>query len=70
MELEAEGVAPTRAACLERFNAKRQEMGLEPVSKTTFAAYTRKGGILPHRVNAQEGCVLYRPTEGVGGDSA
>lgn len=52
---------PTRAYCLPLFNAAREEMGLDTISKATFATYTRTGGLLPHRVDKATNA-LYRPT--------
>lgn len=55
-----DGNVPTRAYCLPMFNDAREDMGLEAIGKATFATYTRKGGLLPHRVDAATNA-LYRP---------
>ena len=56
------GHSPTRAYCLDLFNQARKELGLKPIRRGTFDAYTRPGGILPHRVD-QETKALYRPDQ-------
>ena len=60
-DLEEQGIMPTRAACLPRLNEVRETMDLDPITKDTFAKYTRNGGILPHRVRSDGSNALWRP---------
>jgi hypothetical protein len=50
-DIRSEGGKPTRAACLDVLNERREGMGLKKWSKATFRNNTLRGGSLRYRVN-------------------
>lgn len=50
-DIRSEGGKPTRAACLDVLNERREGMGLKRWSKATFRNNTLRGGSLSYRVN-------------------
>ena len=50
-DIRSEGGKPTRAACLDVLNERRESMGLKKWSKATFRNNTLRGGSLRYRVN-------------------